>query len=267
MRSVAALFLLSFAALAQTPPAEVDAALRQRVNEFYGYHVTGDFEKAWSMVADDTKKEYFSAQKTKYEKFSIDSIKYNDDFTKAVVTLTVSEKKRVNVQFPEVEMTHPSTVTWKIENGKWCWYNDHATNWITPMGPSDTNAQAKGNNSGAPNLSPERIKQLAQGIVGQSAFDKTDVTLTVGKPATEQAVFKNGQGGPVRLTLVPVALPPGLTASLSKTDLNADEQAVLKIAYKPVKDAPPPPTSVTLTVAMDPFNRMFAITVHLKPAE
>ena len=267
MRSGAALFLLSFAAFAQTPPADVDAALRARVNEFFGYHVTGDFEKAWPMVADDTKKEYFSAQKTKYEKFKLDNIKYNEDFTKAVVTLTVVEKKRMSVQFPETEITHPTSTLWKIENGKWCWYNDHTTNWLMPMGPSaPKTVQTNPDGSAAPVITADKINQRVQGIMGQSAFNKAELHLSPTKASTDQAVFHNGQGGQVKIALVPSNLPPGVTAKLDKGDLNANEEAVLKVSYAPPKDAAAP-GDITLNVVMEPFNRMFPVTVRFLPGQ
>src|SRR5262245_39954137 len=129
MRSAVASALFSLTLLAQTPPPDVDEALRARVTEFFGYHVSGDFQKAWGMVAEETKTEYFNSQKTLYQSFKIDSIRYENEFAKAVVTLTVSEKKRISAQFGETVFTHPVSVLWKVENGKWCWYNDHQNNW------------------------------------------------------------------------------------------------------------------------------------------
>ena len=277
MRLGAAALILSFAAFAQAPPPSVDEALRARVNEFYGYHVTGDFEKAWPMVADDTKKEYFTAQKLKYEAFKIDSIKYTDNFTKAVVTLTVTERRRMGPQMPELSMVHPSTVTWKIENEKWCWYNDHSTNWILPMGPSDPSKTTEATRSGTQTqgtqnpggVTPEKLQTLAASILGQSALDKTELTLPLNKESSEEVVFHNGQGGSVKLALMPANLPPGMSAALDKTDIEANGNAKLKVAYKPVRqrESAAVPADVTLNLVMEPFSRMFPVRVRFAASQ
>src|SRR5579872_6889230 len=80
-----ALALLPVVALAQTPPPEVDQALRARVTEFLQYHVDGKFTKAFEYVADDTKEYYFNSQKVQFISFHLDDVKYSDHFTKAEV--------------------------------------------------------------------------------------------------------------------------------------------------------------------------------------
>src|SRR5262245_13776413 len=172
MRFGAAFFLLfSVVSFAQDPPPEVDEALRARVNEFFTYHTNGEFRKAMPLVAQETQDEYFAAQKTKYESYKIESIKYSNDFTRAVVSLTVQEKKRISPRFPEILFTEPTSTLWKVEDGKWCWYNDHKTNWALPMGPSDPKAvedARKHAQTGAPPITPEKMAEMAGAIMGQS---------------------------------------------------------------------------------------------------
>jgi hypothetical protein len=261
--------VLPLIAFAQTAPPDVDQALRDRVSEFFQYHVTGDFEKAWPMVADDTKKEYFGGQKTRYESFQIDSIKYSDNFTKALVTLTVKERKRMSAQLPEMVVTEPTSTLWKIENGKWCWYNDHKTNWMMPMGPSDPkalqDAQAKKDNP-TPMITPEKMKERVGTILSQSALDKSELKLFTNKASSDQAVFRNGQEGSIKLALVQVPLPPGMTATLDKTEVGAKEEAVLKVTYKP-GSSDKVPADVALSLVMEPFGRLFPVTVRFVPAQ
>ena len=71
-------------------PEKVDKALRGRVNEFFQYHVDGNFRKAMELVADETQNEYFDSGKTKLKSFKLDDIKYSDKFDKATVTITVT---------------------------------------------------------------------------------------------------------------------------------------------------------------------------------
>ena len=87
MRFQAAILLLPLAAFAQTPPPDVDQALRARVTEFFQAHVDGAFRKAFEIVAEDTKDYYFATEKVRFKSFKIVDIKYSDNFTKAVVNL------------------------------------------------------------------------------------------------------------------------------------------------------------------------------------
>ena len=106
----------------QTPSAEADRAVRARVTEFLQYHVEANFRKAYDMVAEDTKDDYFASGKVQIKGFKIEDVKFTDNFTKATVTGTIS--KTFNVAGTDVPVTVPSTTTWKIENNKWVWYND-----------------------------------------------------------------------------------------------------------------------------------------------
>lgn len=268
------LVLVPLAMFAQNPPAKVDQALRARVKQFYQYHVDAEFEKAWPMVCEDTQKEYFSRQKAKYESFAINSIKYSDKFSKAEVTLTVQEKRRVRLEFPETVVTMPSTTYWKVEAGKWCWYENHNITWLTPMGPSDVDgmrkAQAKGQ---TPDINPGMIARQAKIILEESSkFDKSNLTLDTARASTDQAVFRNGQGGSIKVELAKDTLPAGLSAKLDKTDLNPGETATLTVSYAPpqketASEKDETPKDVTIRVVMEPFSRIYPITVHFAAAQ
>lgn len=134
MRFAAALMLTSFAAMAQQPPpAEVDQALRARVNEFFHYHVTGEFMKAFGYVAEETKEYYFAVQKRQYISYTVGNITYSDNFTKATVDVVGKAKMRPRPEFPEIVIDQPMSTTWKIENGKWVWYVSMTVDCPTPM--------------------------------------------------------------------------------------------------------------------------------------
>lgn len=126
--------LLPLIALGQqrTAPPEVDQALRARVTEFLQYHVDGNFRKAYDMVAEDTKDQYFASGKVQIKGFQINNVKFDDTFTKATVTGTIS--KTFSVAGNDLPVTVPSTTTWKIENNKWVWYSEVKAAPATPMG-------------------------------------------------------------------------------------------------------------------------------------
>src|SRR5438876_4886979 len=121
--SMFAMILLPLLLLAQAPgQAEAEQALRARVTEFLQYHVDGNFRKAYDMVAEDTKDDYFASGKVQIRGFTVDDTKFTDNFTKATVTGTIA--KTFNVAGTDLPVTVPSITTWKIENNKWVWYND-----------------------------------------------------------------------------------------------------------------------------------------------
>src|SRR5580658_2939209 len=161
----AALLLLPLVAFGQTPPAGVDQALRARANEFFQDFVDGQYRKAFTMVAEEAQDEYFGSPKAELRAFKIDNIKYNDEFTEAVVNLIV---KRVwKFQGQEMVPEVPMSTTWKIENGKWVWYNKVQPNtWVTAMGPSDVTViarKADGTISGM----PDKLDQKTVDAAGQ----------------------------------------------------------------------------------------------------
>src|ERR1043166_8557591 len=83
------------------PPAGVDKALRGRVNEFFDLHVKGDFRHAEALVAEDTKDFFYNNNKPRYLSFQILKIVYNEDFTRAQVTVMCEQY----VNFPGMQST------------------------------------------------------------------------------------------------------------------------------------------------------------------
>jgi hypothetical protein len=116
------------------PPADVDQALRARVQEFFQYHVTGEFRKAEPLVAEDTKDLFYNRNKPRYLKFvEIARIDYSENFTKATATVMVVSPQMI-AGWGGGPPTIPIPSTWKIENGKWCWYLEPEAFLRTPFG-------------------------------------------------------------------------------------------------------------------------------------
>lgn len=278
MRFQAAIFLLPLAAFAQTPPPEVDQALRARVNEFFQAHVDANYRKAFEIVAEDTKDYYFATEKVRFKSFKVGDIKYSDDFTQAVVDVMGQREMKMRFDFPVVVEPVPMHSNWKLENGKWCWYDHTRLTWITAMGASDLDIlkpQPQAGGAAAPttpDLSQAGIAALGNQIVQQSSVDKTELVLPLDKSTTEQIVFHNGQQGTIKLALMDGVRPPGLTAVLDKTDVNTGENAIVKVHYDPPANLPPGaiPANFTLQLVMEPFSIRFPVTVRFsgpaKPA-
>lgn len=257
----AALALLPVLAFAQTPPPEVDQALRARVSEFFQDHVDGNFRKAYALVAEDTKDYYFGAQKFQFKSFHIDNIAFSDDFTRAEVTVTGERIWQPRPDFPPTSVTTPMVTRWKIEDGKWVWYYNAEHDWLTPMGPSDRNAIFVQAPSPVPKFDPSQIGTAARNIMQQSSIDKNAVSLALDKPSSEQVVFHNGQPGQVKLVLQPLPSIAGFSATFDKSILNANENAVLKLHYEPGDRQTAPPAELKLRFLVEPLNQPYGITV------
>jgi hypothetical protein len=254
----------------QAPP-EVEQALRARVTEFYQLHVESNFQKAWSLVAEDTKAYYFGAQKNTFESFRITGVRFtNKECTKAMVDLE-TRQKMLRREFQGVIVPTPATTLWKIEDGKWVWYRDPEDNHLTPMGTSDLSKvnPAGGDKAKAEQLaqltSPEEIQRRARDILKQSGVDKQEVMLAADKPSSAEVTFHNGQQGTIKLMLDPGAELAGFAATLDKVDVGPSQDAVVKISYAPPSGSgakpQPMPQERQVRLILQPFNQVFAIKV------
>jgi hypothetical protein len=259
--------MLPAAALGQqTPAAEADRAVRARVTEFLQYHVDANFRKAYDMVAEDTKDDYFASGKVQIKGFKIEDVKFADNFTKATVTGTIS--KTFNVAGTDVPVTVPSTTTWKIENNKWVWYNDTKSAPATPMGLASASpagaAPPRGADNGGDalpkNFDDKTISAAAQSILQQVGVDKKEVTLAADRASEEKVIFHNGMTGSVQLELT-VPEIPGFSARLEQTVVRAAGDVPVVFRYAPGDPATRrDPISVQLTV--QPLNQVFVIRVN-----
>lgn len=255
-----------------TAPPEVDQALRARVDQFFRYHVEGgaSLRKAMEMVAEDTKDEYFASAKLQVLKYAITGVEYNEDFTKAKVTLDVTRNVAIFGQLTEV--TAPMPTTWKIENGQWVWYLDRSALRATPMSEAPETPRS----AAAPGLSqlptsPEALNALAQEILrpGRAKVDRPAVTLRWGEASEEQVVFLNEFPG-VELEVGGWPDIPGFSVTLDKKSLQANENGIVRFRYTPppgfdARQAPPAPFSVAL--AVEPFNQVLQIGVRFISAQ
>jgi hypothetical protein len=263
----AALFLLPLVVFGQVPPPEVDQALRARANEFFQDFVDGQYRKALSLVAEDTQEEYFASPKAELKSYKIDNILYDDSFSKATINLTV--KRVLKFQGQEMIPEVPMITTWKLEDGKWVWYNKPIPNtWVTAMGPSDVTLVARAPNGTVIGL-PDKIDQSvvdAAGakIIQQSGLDKSIVTLSAGHTSSDTVVFHNGAQGSVRLELGIVPKIPGLSVKLDKADVNLGENVAVHFKYDPDPnpDADPPPLNATIPLTVAPFNQQLLVQVN-----
>jgi hypothetical protein len=186
----AACLLFTVAAFAQNAdnpfekvPQEVEKALRERIAEFYQYHVTGEFRKAEALVAEDTRDLFYAQNKPKYLSFDIGRIAYQDNFTRATATV-FCEQVIMFPGFAGKAMKFPTSSNWKVVDGKWYWYVD-PERLKFPFGKATGSDQAQAATpspvavptaGGMPNLSA--LPTSTSFILNKMKLDKHELELT-----------------------------------------------------------------------------------------
>jgi hypothetical protein len=205
------------------PPADVDAALRARVQEFYDLHVKAQFRKAEELVAEDTKDLFYSRDKPKYLSCEFSRVDYSANFTQAKVIM-LCEQYIMVPGFADHPIKVPTPSTWKLENSKWYWYVDPESLRMTPFGKMTPGAFPP---KGAPQAPPSlaSIPTTADFLYKQMQLDKDAVRLKAGESA--EVSITNGAPGVMSLS-VPAALP-GIHAKLDKSTLQAGGKATLTL--------------------------------------
>ena len=223
MYRLAAFALCTSIAFAQTnpfevkPPAQVDAALRARVAEFFDYQVKGTPRKAEVLVSEDSKDMYYSDPKPKFFNCEFSRVDYTDHFTKAKV-LMVCER---NVMIPgasTLKAKVPTPSNWRIEAGQWMYYLDPQTLYPSPFGgfmKPGPDAPTAGAPAGPPIPS---IETMTKAVLEQVRVDKTAVTLKEGQ--TVEVTISNGAPGAMK-----VLLPGNLFGIEAKMDTDTIEPA------------------------------------------
>lgn len=232
------------------PPADVDKALRARISEFFELHVKGDFRHAEALVAEDTKDFFYDNNKPRYLGFEISKIKYNDDFTKAQVTVMCEQYIRFP-GFPNTPMKVPTPSTWKIENGQWMWYVDQSQLNMSPMGIKMTPGPPSKSGPPAASVSIPTLEQFYASFKA----DRDSVTLTPGGDA-EQILISNGSPGSMSVYIT--AELPGIDAKFEHTTVQSGDKAVLRLR------AAPGAKSGTLQVRVDPLGKLIPIQISIK---
>ena len=233
------------------PPADVDKALRARIQEFFGYHVTGEYRKAEAMVAEDTKDYFYLHNKPKYISIAIAKIQYSENYTKASAII-LCEQVFLAPGFTDKPVKIPTPSAWKLENGKWMWWVDPAKIGQSPFGQMRPGPDVVGAKPSAPApLSMANIPSSTDFLFDQVKLDKNSVSLKTG----ESAAVAISNGAPGTMTVSIRTKLPGIEASLDKSSLQMNEKAILTI--KATAAARPG----SLELQIDPIGQVLPVQV------
>jgi hypothetical protein len=253
------LTLLASAAFAQTglpttekPPAEVDQALRTRVNEFYTFLKNHEFRKAEGLIAEDTKDYYYEGSKPEISKFEILDVEWTEGFTHARVITQCAQVLSIP-GFPAGEMTLKVPSTWRLENGTWYLFVDQSK-LLSPVGLLYKPGSSPAPGGTPPGGIPKDLPQTSTFALGKLEADKQIVQLAPG--ASEQVTLTNGSAGVLVLELgYPLT---GIEAKLDRSRLGQGQKAVLTL------QAGKEPKPGTYSLRIMPTQEVIGILVQVK---
>jgi hypothetical protein len=254
---VAVLSAQDAADLFNKPPADVDKALRERIGQFYQYHVTKEYRKAEALVAEDTKDFFYERNKPVFLDYEIRKIVYSDNYTKAKAEVFCNMFVPVP-GFADRPIKMPVPSTWKVEkDGLWYWYIDQSKLAESPFGtmkagPPLAPGQKLTDLFGAG--APPAIPDTPDAFLNKVIADKTKIALKVGTP--EQITFTNTAPGPMFVSVGNKI--DGIEAAFNETNLKGGDKAVLTL--KAAKGA----KSGTLNIRIEPTGEIvpLEISVH-----
>lgn len=256
MRVFRALFFGALA-LAQTPPPDVDQALRARVAQFFQAHVDGKWRDALALVAEDSKDQFLERGKQRILGFAVEKITWSDEFRQAEVLVFVEGDSLIPGIGP-VKGKRPVTTAWKLVDGQWFWVSEPKEE-QTPFGTLKPGA-------GTPAPLPEAKPGLPPGaspavvLANRSALgvDKDRIELKAAERSSAAVVVNNPLNGWVKLE---TGLPevPGLTARLEKEDI--PPQSTGKVIFEYTPDGNAPARQVRAVIVVQPFRRVFPVYI------
>jgi len=228
--------------------------LRARINEFCELHHQSKFRQAEQMVAGDTKDYFYNAAKPTYVSYQIQSIKYNEDFTKATA-MVVCEQYLPAPGFEGKTVKLLTPFHWKIENGQWMWYINKDSLLVTPFGKM-TLAPRPGEDSAPPGpASPKVVIPMSiEQFLALVKADKTAVSLKPG--ASDQVVISNATAGVVTLAILQQVR--GVEAKMETSAIPAAGK--VSITLHASQEA----ASGILKVGIRPFGRVISIKVSIE---
>jgi hypothetical protein len=189
--------VIAATAWAQQPSpaaAEAEGALRARAEQFFKLQVEKKYRQAESMVAEDTKDDYYNGNKFNIKDFSIDRIELLDDNTRAKVTI----KARVTMTVPGagmIDLDAPSLTLWKLEDKEWVWYSDHAKAVETPFGTVKPQEGPNKSDGPPPTLAMAGKAPDIATLQSLVKIDQTSVVLTAEAPEQTVTVSNDLPGG------------------------------------------------------------------------
>lgn len=268
-RGFAALALLAMPALAQAPPslpvkapAELEAAVRQRAEEFYQLQMDGKFRAGEKYVCESSQDTYYSAEKRKWLSKEFVKVEFGPDYKTAILSMRLGMEA---VMPPAGRVTLKSVVrsNWKLEGDSWCYEIPKEE-----YGPRDTpfgKMSSKPDDPSKQGESPAVAKVQEGAVMRAVSVSKRELRVKGHEASSDQVEFMNGLPGEVELQVTPPSMQ-GLEVRLSPTKLLSKQKATLTVRYKPPTKTAKATSEVIVRVV--PTGQTFRLRLYFDvPAE
>lgn len=246
-------------------PAKQEALLKQQVGKFWQFFVEGKFRAADTLVAEESKEDFFVWPKKQIRGFRYEQAFYTAGGKEAKVVVVVdTDLAMMGVGSMRIEK--PVHTWWKLIKGNWYWFQPKNEMRETPFGKEPTNLgsgktaiEAMGQ-AGAPTL--ESLRNAVR-------MDKTDLKFVQGVGKEEELVITNTMPGTVLVNYDAPRLMPELEVRLESNKLARESKGRVFVKYDPAKDLRED-KSVRLErefrVGIPQTGRSYLIKVTIEPA-
>jgi hypothetical protein len=231
----------------EKPPAEVDEALRARINQFFQFLVDAKYRQAEALVAEDSKDAYYNGQKPKFLTYELKDIEYSEQATRAKATLMCETVVAVP-GFAGRPIKVSVGSTWKLVDGQWFWYVDPETARRTPFG-----TMTPGPGTRPPGM-PAALPTDPGFAMGKIKVDKNVLNLHAGESA--EVMLTNSAEGLMSISLT--GRIPGVDVKMDRMNLQMGEKAVLSIKTREGAQ------SGTLSVQVEQTNEVIPIQINIQ---
>lgn len=235
----------------QSPPPEVDKALRSRITKFYQAHVDGKFRQAEQYIAEENRDDFYNAAKTSYLSFTESEIQYGEDFTKAIVHTPTMMLWKVP-QLGEMKLRKIVESYWKLVDGQWYWYHDASNaGMIVPFGPDGKPVRMVPGPYDTAEKKDEsitdKINNFDRSALRKVEISQTQVHLNKRGGTSEEVVVKNNMTGVIVVQIDHSDLP-GLDVKVSQPELKPGESGKIVFTYQPPKPEDKPQLNASIRI-------------------
>jgi hypothetical protein len=255
-----------FGSLFDKAPPHIEEALRARITFFYQSHVDGKFRQADQAVHEDSKDVFFGAEKRRFKNFKILTITYEENYTKARVSVDVGDEY-IFLGAGKMPVNRAVPSFWKLDNGQWWWY-------VTPYKAGECKPSPFGGclketetpeGPGVIDLGDKLgtgTEKLKQWLATAVKANKNEVALQSVVPSSDEITITNDFDAAVTLQLDWPEMD-GLSVKLDKDKLEPKETAKLTIVFKPLNKAWKP--DLAARVWVQPTNQAIPIKITFIP--
>ena len=242
----------------RSAPPEVESALRNRVEAFYGYFREAKFRQAEQLVLEESRDLFYNAKKARIFGYEVRTMNFSEDLSEANVLVTCMTLVSGLGSKP---LSMPLQSTWKSVDGEWFLFfqtREVGEHYDTPAGKMHFNQNAPGPGS-LREIQPATLESLK----GMYAATPTSLEFSrqASEPVTKTFRVENRSKGGLTLETASKGMP-GVTLDLAGGEIAAGETLTVSVTY--VAHELTGPGEHRLHFAVQPIAQYFDIKLRIE---